>query len=74
MRKESTGDKILKIVRELAAEAPDKTVKVAAIREKCRRNGVNNSEEIDRFLDQYEIQNIWQINQNRTKLTMISLS
>jgi len=73
-RKESAGDKIVKIVRQLAAETQDQvTVKVAEVRQRCRRDGINN-EEIDRFLEIYEDQNIWQINSNRTILTMVNIS
>lgn len=74
-RKESIGDKISKIVKQLAEESQDKaTVKIQAIYEKCGRAGIKKKEEIDRFLDQYEIQNVWQINQNKTKLTMLSVN
>ncbi|CAL8106657.1 unnamed protein product [Orchesella dallaii] len=73
-RKESAGDKIVKIVRNLAAETQDQvTVRVADVRQKCRVDGISN-DEIDRFLDQYEDQNIWQINQNRTVLTMVNIA
>jgi len=75
VRRETTGDKILKIVRALVAEKcgsgdQSKTVKMKDIKDRARNNGVNNMEEVDRCLDQYECQNIWEINQNRTKLTM----
>lgn len=62
-------------MRQLADEVPgeSKTVKISNVRERCRRSGLTSAEEVDRFLDQYEDQNIWLINQNRTKLTMVSI-
>jgi len=76
-RRETTSDKILKIVRSLVAEKCGSTdqsriVKMKDIRERARTHGINNMEEVDRCLDQYECQNIWEINQNRTKLTMVA--
>ena len=50
----------------------NKTVKVKDIKDRARKSGISNMEEVDKYLDDYEIRNIWNINQNRTKLTMVA--
>jgi len=77
VRRENTSEKILKIVRQLVSEKcsstdQNKVVKMKDVRDRARISGINNNDEVDRCLDQFECQNIWEINQNRTKLTMIA--
>jgi len=77
VRRETTSEKILKIVRQLVSEKcgsadQNKIVKMKDVRDRARTGGISNMDEVDRCLDQFECQNIWEINQNRTKLTMIA--
>lgn len=45
-------------------------VSIKEIREKCTHAGIS-AEQVDKCLDTYEALNVWSINQNRTKLTIV---
>ncbi|CAG9772663.1 unnamed protein product [Ceutorhynchus assimilis] len=67
-RPPNVNDKIFDIIGELAGG--EKTVKISQVLEKCASKGYN-PDQVDSCIEEYEELNVWQVNQTRTKLTII---
>ncbi|KAL5290037.1 MCM7 family protein [Megaselia abdita] len=64
----NTSDKIFALVRELAGA--DKMVRLIDVMERCTTKGFK-PDQVDKCVETYEELNVWQVNQNRTKITFI---
>lgn len=64
----NTSDKIFTLIRDLAGDA--KTVTFADVYNRCTSKGYKR-DQIDACIDEYEELNVWQVNNNRTKLTFV---
>lgn len=64
----NTSDKIFTLIRDLAGDA--KTVTFADVYNRCSSKGYKR-DQIDVCIDEYEELNVWQVNNNRTKLTFV---
>ncbi len=66
------SDKMANIVRSIRSclEEEETTVSIKVVREKCAAAGYS-AEQVDKCLSEYENLNVWSINHNRTKLTLI---
>lgn len=67
-RPPNINDKIFALIGELAGE--NREVKIADAIEKCTSKGYTPTQ-VDACIDEYESLNVWQINQTRTKITLI---
>ena len=61
-------NRIVTIIRELAGDS--KVVKVSDIMERCTGKGFK-PDQINDLIEEYEELNVWQVNQSRTKITLI---
>ncbi|KAG4073434.1 hypothetical protein HA402_000658 [Bradysia odoriphaga] len=64
----NTSDKIFSLIRDLAGDA--KTVTFTDVYNRCTSKGYKR-DQIDICVDEYEELNVWQVNNNRTKLTFV---
>lgn len=58
------------MIREMMTESDTKTLKMADVRECCSSKGYK-PDQVDDTIEEYEELNIWQVNQARTKLTLV---
>jgi len=68
-RRRTRSDEIYDLIRTMAAGA--KTLKIPEIRERCTAKGFK-PDDIDKCLDEYEQLDVWQLNQAKTKLTIVN--
>jgi len=61
-------DRIFNVIRELASGRT--VVKMSDIREYCTSKGFNTSQ-VDDCIEEYEMLNVWQVNQAKTTITFI---
>lgn len=69
-RKQTVVDQIYSVIREIMTEMDTRTMKMADVMERCTSKGYKPNQ-VDEALEEYEELNIWQINQARTKLTLV---
>lgn len=67
-RPQTVVDRIYHVIRELAGNRV--VVKMSDIREFCTRKGYNSSQ-VDDCIEEYEMLNVWQVNQAKTTITFI---
>jgi len=68
-RRRTRSDEIYDLIRTMAAGA--KTLKIPEIRERCTAKGFK-PDDIDKCLEDYEQLEIWELNQAKTKLTIVN--
>jgi len=68
-RRKKMTDEIYSFIRNMAAGA--KTLKIPEIKERCTAKGFK-PDDIEKCLDEYEQLDVWQINQAKTKLTIVN--
>lgn len=68
LRPQSVVDRIYNVIRELAGDRT--VVKMSDIREYCTSKGYNSTQ-VDDCIEEYEMLNVWQINQAKTNITFI---
>jgi len=68
-RRKKLTDEIYSFIRNMAAGA--KTLKIPEIKERCTAKGFK-PDDIEKCLDEYEQLDVWQINQAKTKLTIVN--
>jgi len=67
-RKPTVVDCIYNVIRELASG--HNVVKISDIKEYCTSKGFNNTQ-VDYCIEEYEMLNIWQVNQAKTTITFL---
>jgi len=67
-RVQTVVDRIYNVIRELASG--HNVVKISDIKEYCTSKGFNNSQ-VDDCIEEYEMLNVWQVNQAKTTITFV---
>lgn len=67
-RTQTAVDRVFNVIRELANGRT--VVKMSDIREYCTNKGFNTSQ-VDDCIEEYEMLNVWQVNQAKTTITFI---
>lgn len=65
---QTSSDKIFAIIRELFGAS--RTVKITDVMDRCTTKGFK-PDQIDKCLEDYETLNVWQVNQTKTKITLV---
>lgn len=63
-------DKVFQLIRDMTLETKSREVSMADAIERCTTLGFT-SDDIEEAIEQYEDNNVWQINQSRTKIIFV---
>lgn len=66
----SKVDKVFQLIRDISVETKSREVSMAEAIERCTTLGYTN-DDIEEAIEQYEDNNMWQINQSRTKIIFV---
>ncbi len=69
-RAQTRADKVFQLIRDISVETKSREVSMADAIERCTTLGYSN-DEIEEAIEQYEDNNMWQINQSRTKIIFV---
>ncbi|XP_054153446.1 DNA replication licensing factor mcm7-A-like [Oppia nitens] len=69
-RAQTRADKVFQLIHNISIETKSREVSMADAIERCKILGYTN-DELEEAIEQYESNNMWQINQNRTKIIFV---
>lgn len=69
-RTATSTDKIFKIIRDIFEEQENREISIDDAIDKCLSRGYSNKQ-IEETIEEYEVLNVWQVNQARTKVTLV---
>ena len=69
-RAQTRVDKVFHLIRDISVETKSREVSMADAIERCTTLGFTN-DDIEEAIEQYEDNNMWQINQSRTKIIFV---
>lgn len=66
----NSSDKVFKLIRDMFNEQESREILLENAIEKCLSRGYSD-QQVNEAIEEYEVLNVWQVNQTRTKITLV---